>query len=449
MPDAHLDPELLTLIAEGELPSSTLIRVVVSHLRSMCPDCGAAFQEIERLLRSRQRHRKDLASQSWSAVYLLGADPNLVLQRAYTVADRELRYLRQLTPPDRLRKVARARTRFRTPAQVERFLAEGRSALRDDPRIALGWIDLAREVVPWLHSNGYPAEVVDTLALRAQAHRANALRVTGDLRKADTLFKALRKDPRRNSVAVLEVHAELASLEASLRQDQRRFDEADELLHRAAQLSRAAGDVEGFAQNFIQRGIVCDLRGKPTAALPLYRQAADALEPDRQPLLYLMTQHSIALCLCLLAKFQEAEALLARNRALYERCTDPEVQVMRTWLEARIARGLGDSERAERLLLEVRAQLLNQGRHYSAALAAIDLAEIYLAGGRTAEVKQVAQALAEVFGAKDVHPEAARALALFREAALAERLTLELLGRFRRYLEAARGNPRVRFRADG
>jgi hypothetical protein len=42
---------------------------------------------------------------------------------------------------------------------------------------------------------------------------------------------------------------ELARLEALLRRDQRRFDQADALLARAARLSRESGDDKGTVQN--------------------------------------------------------------------------------------------------------------------------------------------------------------------------------------------------------
>ena len=129
-----------------------------------------------------------------------------------------MRQLRQLDPAVRGEWVRLTRTRFRTPAQVEAFLEESRALLRTDPRAALAWLDLAQDVVFWLPARGYSQGVVAALALRTAALRANALRVAGDLRAADAIFRRLHVDPRRALVAEVEVHAELASLEASLRQ---------------------------------------------------------------------------------------------------------------------------------------------------------------------------------------------------------------------------------------
>jgi len=50
-----------------------------------------------------------------------------------------------------------------------------------------------------------------------------------------------------------------------------------------------------------------------------------------------------------------------------------------------------------------------------------------------------------IFHAQDVHRELIAALMVFQQAALADRLTAELLARLRRYCLLAKNDPRFRF----
>ena len=135
--------------------------------------------------------------------------------------------------------------------------------------------------------------------------------------------------------------------------------------------------------------------------------------------------------------------MVAASRDLYARFPDPWTQTLLAWLEGRIAVARGDAEAAERHLLDARDRYLAQGLGYDAALVTLDLAEVYVEEGRTAEVKRLAQATVEVFARQEVHVEAARAVALFEKAAAAERLSVALINRLRAYLEQARDRPRA------
>ena len=80
---------------------------------------------------------------------------------------------------------------------------------------------------------------------------------------------------------------------------------------------------------------------------------------------------------------------------------------------------------------------MGQRLGYDASLVTLDLTEVYVGQGRTAEVKRLAQATVGVFAGQAVHAEAARALAIFQKAAAAERVTLDLIARLHAYFERA------------
>ena len=102
------------------------------------------------------------------------------------------------------------------------LIEEARNQLAADPREALAWLDLAAEVVKDLGVSGFPVRALVPFHFRIAAHRANTLRVLGELPAADRIFRDLAADPWRGELAHLGDLAELRSLEAALRIDPRR-----------------------------------------------------------------------------------------------------------------------------------------------------------------------------------------------------------------------------------
>jgi len=96
----------------------------------------------------------------------------------------------------------------------------------------------------------------------------------------------------------------------------------------------------------------------------------------------------------------------------------------------------------------VRDELVASGLAYDAALAALDLAALYARAGRAAESKRLAAEMLPIFRSREVHREALAALVVFQRAAEMETVTLALVEEISRYLEQARLDPEMRFRAD-
>ena len=441
MADVYLDHRCGAM-TDGDVGIDGLLRRSLLGLRRACPGCAAAFGELEEILRRRLARDPEYAPEVWEAVRLGLVDPRRVLAGASTVAARAMRHLRPLAPEARRKRIVRNPRTFRTPAQVEALFAEAAALQRHDPRAAVDWLDLAAEVIFWLPGRGYSDGAVAALGLRAEALRANALRLTRDFRAADEAFGRLRADPRWALVAEVEVRAEVASLEASLRQDQGRFAEADALLGDALRDFRSTHDQDGIARTLIKQALGSAYRGDPAAALPLLGQAAEGIDPKEAPRRFLEVQHNLALCLCRLGRHEEAAEVVAANRELYARFPDPWTQTLRAWLEGRIAVARGDAEAAERHLLDARDRYLAHGLGCDAALVILDLAEVFVGEGRAAEVQRLA-ANAGVFARPEVQAEAARAMALLAKAAAAERLSGALITRLRAYLKRASGRPRT------
>jgi len=276
------------------------------------------------------------------------------------------------------------------------------------------------------------------------AHLANAWRVRSDLPAAEKAFARAAElwqagapgDPG------LLCEAQVLSLEASLRIDQCRLDEAAALLDRAL-----AGDPAELRTNLlIQKARLLEWSGEYDAALATLQQLlADRLDTRQQ----LMLRFNRAWNLCHVGRHEEAEILLWEVKELTTQLDNRLDSLRFRWLEGRIATGLGRSEQALAALSEVRNRFADLGIAYDAALATLELAVLYLQRERTREVKTLARQMAPIFRAQGVHREALAALKLFCEAAEKEAATVQLTRRIVDYLYRAQHNPQLRFEAVG
>lgn len=338
---------------------------------------------------------------------------------------------------------------FRGWALAERLCAESRRAAARSAKEARALAELALKVARLL-----PAEEAGSLFARrlegfALAHVANALRVGGSLPKADEAYTRANKlwdegaagdpEPRRLTEAVV------LSLAASLLKDQGWFPEALERLDRAAEL--AHGPL--VADLWISRANVLELQGKYEAALATLRRLEPLLERDAQPRTRWLQRFALMANLCHLGRAREAEALLPEAQAVALERGDELDQLRLEWLRGRIAAGLGRLREAAGCFEAVCEAFERQGNAADAALAAVELAAVYLEEGRTPEVKALACRLEPALRAQGLPAEAAKAVRLFVEAVRAEAATAELAREVAAYLYLARGNPGLAFRRKG
>jgi hypothetical protein len=143
---------------------------------------------------------------------------------------------------------------------------------------------------------------------------------------------------------------------------------------------------------------------------------------------------------------EDAEIALAAARGLYPR-PGAGVEALRCNLfEARLADRLGQAEHALVLLGTALPDFLAAGAFYDAALAAVDLAQIYAALDRASEVERLAAAAAPL-RQPGALPERALSVVLFafHLASRPGRDATELLADAGEFLERARERPWLRF----
>jgi tetratricopeptide (TPR) repeat protein len=269
---------------------------------------------------------------------------------------------------------------------------------------------------------------------------ANVVRVSGELQIADNAFEeAIRQwNAGTDHNGVLDP-GRILDLQASLRRDQRRFDEALRLLDEAETVGRSPERV------MINRGFTLEVMGEYERAVEILREAEPkVLVLGDRRLLY-MLRFNLGVNETHLKHYAEAAVLVRLVRELASEVGDAIFLSRTTWLEGRIAAGLGQAGEARRLLEQARREFASRDMTYDVALALLEEAVLLLTAGKTAEVKTLAGELTAVFESKGVHREALAALRLFQEAAEHETATADLARAVLRYLFRARHDQGLQF----
>lgn len=349
---------------------------------------------------------------------------------------------------DRREAVLCSDLRFRTWGLLELLVERSLETVTQDPGHAekLGLLALA--LSEHLHAGTYGRRPIVDLRIRALAYVGNARRVRSDLDGAERAFAAARAHLRRGTWDPLDL-AVLLDLEASLRRDQRRLEEAADLLRQADVIFHRVGDSHRAGRSLVNLSTVYYVKGDLEEALSAVRRSLDLLDMDREPRLRLYAEHSLAFYLTEAGLFLEAQEVYRKARPLYLAFPEPWVENRRKWVRGRILRGLGHSARAESILLAARDGFVSEGIPYDTALISLEIATLYAEQGRTAELKRLAAEMVPIFTSLHIHREALAALAFLTQAIEAEAASLEVVNAVADYLRRAEHEPELRFQAPG
>src|SRR6185295_6643881 len=318
--------------------------------------------------------------------------------------------------------------RFRNRMLCECLVEEGFEAGFKNPRQAVEVATLATLVADRLTPAdcGGVEEARNSLRARAWAQLGNAHRIVFDLVKSEQAFSVAEALLEEGPVGLLDKSRVLALL-ACLRRDQRRLAEAHQLYDRAAFVYKKLGQWNLLGQTLLQKAMVCGEAGDEESRMTLLRRALDLIDPQADPRLFLAARHNLISALHESGRSREAFALLFHTRPLYLKTGDRMHLLRLRWLEGLVAFGLQRIEQAEVAFREVREAFGELGLDYDAALAALDLAGVYIAQGRTHDVRRIAEETLAVFQARNTHQEAMAALLVFSDAARLDRAELELV----------------------
>jgi tetratricopeptide (TPR) repeat protein len=350
-------------------------------------------------------------------------------------------------PTSRREELVRTDERFHCLRLCELLKVRARNLWSEDPAAVTGLANLAVQIAERLSPARYGEKLVEDARALAWAYLGNAYRIASDLRRAEEAFRVAMEHHRRAGEDIF-TEAEILSFAASLRISQGRFQQAVRLLDRAIKIYRSGKEWHLEGRALIQKGLALGYGGQYNRAIRLIRSGLSHIDIEREPRLAVAAQHNLLMYLSESGRHQEAWKTLEKHRHLYVDYGDRMHLVRLRWLEGAITRDLGRLEEAEAALEEAREAFMELGIGFDAALVSLDLAMVYALRGDHGQVKRLAAEMVPIFESRDVHQEAIAALLIFKQAAEAERVSLELLGRIAAWLQRSRRDPDARFEVE-
>ncbi|HKV06920.1 MAG TPA: hypothetical protein VJ725_02205 [Thermoanaerobaculia bacterium] len=415
--ERHPSPIELERFLLGEMNAREAAPVLV-HLMHGCNTCQERMEPITTVMFTPGR-KPPLPSQEAEEEY------DEVLSKAFAAVRRHAAALDLGKEPAEA-ALAEVAVFPPTPQQLrcETLLERCREIRTSDPEAAVMLATLAVTLAERLEARD-PEALADFQAL-AWAELGNSRRVADDTLGAERdLAMALERSGRGTGDPRLL--ARLMDLTASLYIDQRRFDDAFDLLDRVYSIHQGLGDRHAAGRALISKGISASYALETEEAVRLVGQGLQLIDAGRDPKLALAAVHNVISFLVDRGEVERADRLLEEGRMLYAFHGAPLDALKMTWLEGLIAVGRKETDEAERLLREAQRSLLEMELPYTAALASLDLAALWLEQGRTAETRDLVEELLATFRALDIRREAIAALLMLREAFHKDQATLALL----------------------
>jgi tetratricopeptide (TPR) repeat protein len=268
--------------------------------------------------------------------------------------------------------------------------------------------------------------MVADLQAYALAELGNARRVADDLPGAEShLSRALARAAEGSGDPLLL--ARLMDLTASLYTDQRRFDEARQLLDAVYTIYEQEGDRHSAGRALISKGVSTNYAFNVDEAVQLFIQGLSLIDPARDPRLAMIAIHNLIWSLVESGKAVQANELFELSRQIFSVHVERLDAVRAIWLEGRIAAGLGNDELAEQRFREARASFEEIKLPYDMALVSLDMAALWLRAGRIDDIKELIDETIAVFHARGIRRESIGMLLILREAFQKRKMTQALL----------------------
>jgi tetratricopeptide (TPR) repeat protein len=347
-------------------------------------------------------------------------------------------------PPRRRALLIRNHPHFQTWGLWEAVLDHIREQCFTDPLSAEGLAQLGLTLAETLDAGYYGMERIEDLRARTWGYIGNARRIRFDLHGSEAAFATAHIHLRQGTGDILE-RALLLDLKASLRRAQRRFADAERLMHRVLRIYHAVGETHRAGRILVGMSALYEYMGTPERAIPRLHEALKLIDAEREPRLLWSAHHNLIATLAELGRFMEAQGLFIQARRLYDRFPDGFTQNRRHWVAGRIARGLGQTQKAETHLQTAQIGFLAEGATYDTALVSLELAALFAEQGRTRELKEIAEEMLTIFASRQIHREALAAFSFLHQAAAAERASVEVVTRVAAHFKRLRYNPETIF----
>lgn len=329
-------------------------------------------------------------------------------------------------PHEVLQRLIEDSAALQTPAFLEILCAESEKVARSDPHRSVALAELALELAAWVPL----ADEQQRPEYQAWALNfvANARRVLGNLPgMKEALQKAATLWPPGSPARSMLDGTRNLDLRASALLAERRLPEAIALLDQALELGSRGPAAR--ARILIKKAKAHEELKQHEVALELLEQAEPLLTQEPEPVFVHIHRTNVLVNLLALGRAEEAERRLGEVKALAAELGNDLDKLRLRWFEARLDAAFGRRLAAIATMREVRAGFQTRRIAYDTALATLELAELLLAQGETAEVKDLAEEMLSIFAEQEVPQEAGKALRIFCEAAIQETATVELVRR--------------------
>ncbi len=388
-------------------------RAVLLHLLRGCETCLSAIApHIAGLLGLAEPPDVTLSS-------LEEAEYDAAIDRAFT------KVLKAETPWEERKREALAVPLGSASGEIPRDLGRGipdfeallaRSwALRlEDPAEMVRLAEEARDLAERLDSGELGPQGTADLQCRAWVELGNAYRVADRLSQAEqALGRATELFVRGTQDELLA--ARLFDVQASLLGDCRRFELAESALDLVFAIHRRRGDLHLAGRALISKGVYAGYQGQTEEAIRLVEQGLELIEPDRDPRLLYVALHNQARSLMECGRLRDARIALWKLKARGLRPVGRIDELKVRWLEAQINAGLGELDRAELALREVKRGFEEAGLGYKAALAGLELGAVLLRRGCTGDAIEEGLAAVDVFLSLGIAREAGVSVLLLKK----------------------------------
>ena len=298
-----------------------------------------------------------------------------------------------------------------------------------------------------ISEESYPPRLLWNLRALAVAACGNARRLVLDLIGAERdLDRAL--DFSRKGSGATRVRARILSFLGSLRRDQRRLSEGQDVLEQARDLYEHSGANRQAGEVCMTLAELAAMRDSFDSAVSHLTYAQQVIDRQAEPLLFAMCQHNLVANLVAAEHFEEARLRVGSVRQIWRSLGKGKYLAQAVWLTGKIEFGLQEFDRARTALLEASVFFDQQENLFGWALVQLDLALVYFVLGDLSSLKRVATEAFVVFRDTGVHREASAALLCLKEASEAEAATKALISEVASFLETSRQSPSLRFRAE-
>lgn len=279
-------------------------------------------------------------------------------------------------PPHQREEYLDSDPRTQNYSLAELLLAASQELAVCDAAASVDLARLALAVVDRLDLHRYGSGLVADLKARAWAYVGDAWRSGANPTAAQEAFRLAESHLRRGSGDPLE-EAEVLCLAAGLLGDEGETSRALEYLDRATTLFLEARDSRSLAFALIRKGRLFAQSQRAEEAVEFLRGGLQLLVPGEPTRFVAEVRGELARVLLALGKAEEAWAEIGRARSTGDAALDPRVAARLTWVEGRVARAMGLDSEAEVRLRHARDEALRLGLGADAALAHLDLAELF------------------------------------------------------------------------